>query len=98
MGRGVGVGGGTSPFVVHKGSVSSLGTWTIFIIIPPPLHSLDEGKGEGGRGGGSTVSLDIDAELLAVEYEAGGFVVACNAARLQVASLNVAQLLACRKL
>ncbi len=55
-------------------------------------------KGRGkGEGGGSTVSLDIDAELLAVEYEAGGFVVA-NAARLQVASLNIAQLLARREL
>jgi len=58
---------------------------------PPLFHSLDEG--EGGR----TVSLDIDAELLAVEYEAGGFVVA-NAARLQLASLNIAQLLARREL
>jgi hypothetical protein len=49
-------------------------------------------------GGGRTVSLDIDAELLAVEYEAGRFIVACNAARLKVAPLNIAQLLARRKL
>ncbi len=55
------------------------------------------GRREGG-GGGGTVSLDIDAELLAVEYEAGGFVVANAAARLQVAALNVAQLLARREL
>ncbi len=84
---------GASPFVVHKVTVSSLGTWTILIIITPPLHSLDE-----GGGGWRTVCLDIDAELLAVEYEAGGFVVANAAARFEVTSLNVAQLLACRKL
>ncbi len=88
--------GGASPFVVHKVLCLLLRNMDhLNHKHPSPSHSLDEGKGRGGR----TVSLDIDAELLTVEYEAGGFTVARNAAaRLQVAALNIAQLLARRKL